>query len=134
MVKSFVSNHSPRHSFRMSFCILNRRALLKAAALWVLLCSMNLPAAQISTDVVVYGATPSGVCAAIGAAREGVSVALVEPTAHIGGVNTGGLAFSDSNQMAREALRGLFEEFHFASRGLQPARREAALHRRRKRH
>ena len=32
---------------------------------------MNLPAAQISTDVVVYGATPSGVCAAIGAAREG---------------------------------------------------------------
>jgi hypothetical protein len=52
------------------------------------------------------------VCAAIGAAREGVSVALVEPTTHIGGVNTGGLCFSDSNQMVREALRGLFEEFH----------------------
>lgn len=28
------------------------------------------------TDVLVYGATPAGVCAAIGAAREGMSVAL----------------------------------------------------------
>ena len=41
-----------------------------------------------------------------------MSVALVEPTAHIGGVNTGGLCFSDSNQTVRAALRGLFEEFH----------------------
>lgn len=65
-----------------------------------------------SADVLVYGATPAGVCAAVGAAREGVSVLLVEPTEHIGGVNTGGLCFSDSNQMARAALRGLFEEFH----------------------
>ncbi len=36
---------------------------------------------------------------------------LVEPSAHVGGVNTGGLCFSDSNQMWRVALRGLFEEF-----------------------
>ncbi|MEO6785586.1 MAG: FAD-dependent oxidoreductase, partial [Chthoniobacteraceae bacterium] len=70
------------------------------------------PAAGMRVDVLVYGATPAGVCAAIGAAREGVSVALVEPTAHVGGVNTGGLCFSDSNQMVREALHGLFEEFH----------------------
>ena len=65
-----------------------------------------------SADVIVYGATPAGVCAAIGAAREGATVLLLEPTAHVGGVNTGGLAFSDSNQMDRTALRGLFEEFH----------------------
>jgi hypothetical protein len=69
-------------------------------------------AADITADVIVYGATPGGVCAAIGAAREGAKVALVEPTAHVGGVNTGGLCFSDSNQMHRIALRGLFEEFH----------------------
>ncbi|MEW6306756.1 MAG: FAD-dependent oxidoreductase [Verrucomicrobiota bacterium] len=81
-------------------------------------------AATTSVDVVVYGSTPAGVCAAIGAAREGASVALVEPTAHVGGVNTGGLCFSDSNQMVREALRGLFEEFHlrieadYAKRGI----------------
>jgi len=63
-------------------------------------------------DVVVYGATPGGVCAAIGAAREGAQVALLEASPHVGGVNTGGLCFSDSNQTVRAALGGLFEEFH----------------------
>lgn len=63
-------------------------------------------------DVLVYGATPAGVCAAVGAAREGARVVLVEPSDHVGGVNSGGLCFSDSNQTARVALRGLFEEFH----------------------
>jgi len=63
-------------------------------------------------DVVVYGATPGGVTAAVGAAREGATVALVEPTRHIGGVNSGGLSFSDSNQTVRSTLLGLFEEFH----------------------
>jgi len=65
-----------------------------------------------TTDVVVYGATPAGFCAAIGAAREGASVVLLEPTPHIGGVNTGGLSFSDSNQTVRAALGGLWEEWH----------------------
>ena len=69
-------------------------------------------AETISADVLVYGATPAGVCAAVGAAREGASVLLIEPSSHVGGVNSGGLSFSDSNQMWRVALRGLFEEFH----------------------
>src|SRR5262245_39845452 len=81
-------------------------------ALFALSLAGSVRAADISTDVVVYGATPVAVCAVVGAAREGVSVALVEPSEHIGGVNSGGLSFSDSNQMVREALRGLFEEFH----------------------
>lgn len=63
-------------------------------------------------DVVVYGSTPGGFCAAIAAAREGVSVILLEPTGHVGGVNTGGLSFSDSNQTVRSTVRGLFEEWH----------------------
>ena len=63
-------------------------------------------------DVLVYGSTPAGFCAAIGAAREGSSVILLEPTSHVGGVNTGGLCFSDSNQTIRAALGGLFEEWH----------------------
>lgn len=76
-------------------------------------CALTIRAAELTTaDVVVYGATPAGVCAAVSAAREGARVLLVEPTEHVGGVNTGGLSFSDSNQMARGALRGLFEEFH----------------------
>ncbi len=68
--------------------------------------------AQSSADVIVYGSTPGGVCAAIGAAREGASVILLEPTDHVGGMNTGGLSFSDSNQMYRDKLMGLFHEWH----------------------
>ncbi len=67
---------------------------------------------ESSADVVVYGATPGGFCAAIAAAREGASVILLEPTSHVGGMNTGGLCFSDSDQMYREQLRGLFHEWH----------------------
>lgn len=74
--------------------------------------SVSLHSEDIASDVVVYGATPAGVCAAVGAAREGAKVVLVEPSSHVGGVNTGGLCFSDSNQTDRTALRGLFEEFH----------------------
>ncbi len=68
--------------------------------------------AATSVDVIVYGATPGGFCAAIAAAREGASVILLEPTAHVGGVNTGGLCFSDSNQTVRSTVMGLFDEWH----------------------
>ncbi|WP_165070673.1 FAD-dependent oxidoreductase [Paludisphaera rhizosphaerae] len=63
-------------------------------------------------DVVVFGATPGGVTAAVAAAREGAAVALVEPQDFVGGVMSGGLSFSDSNQTDRRTLRGLFEEIH----------------------
>lgn len=68
--------------------------------------------AATEVDVIVYGATPGGVCASIAAAREGATVILLEPTDHVGGVNTGGLCFSDSNQTVRSSLQGLFEEWH----------------------
>jgi flavin-dependent dehydrogenase len=68
--------------------------------------------AESAADVVVYGSTPGGFCAAIAAAREGASVILLEPTDHVGGVNTGGLSFSDSNQTVRSTVMGLFDEWH----------------------
>ena len=83
------------------------------------------PARAVEADVIVYGATPGGFCAAIAAAREGVKVVLIEPSAHVGGVNTGGLSFSDSNQTIRSTLLGLFEEWHqrvaadYAARGVK---------------
>jgi hypothetical protein len=83
------------------------------------------PAQAAAADVIVYGATPGGFCAAIAAAREGAQVVLLEPSAHVGGVNTGGLSFSDSNQTVRSTLLGLFEEWHrriaadYASRGVK---------------
>lgn len=78
----------------------------------------------LRADVIVYGATPGGFCAAIAAAREGAEVILLEPTDHIGGLNTGGLSFSDSNQTVRSTIMGLFDEWHtriekdYADRGI----------------
>ena len=43
------------------------------------------------TDVVVIGGGPGGVCAAVGAAREGASVLLVERYGFLGGMATAGL-------------------------------------------
>ncbi len=87
---------------------------------------LSLPLARaVEADVIVYGATPGGFCAAIAAAREGAKVLLIEPSAHVGGVNTGGLSFSDSNQTVRSTLLGLFEEWHtriaadYAARGVK---------------
>lgn len=83
------------------------------------------PLHAASADVIVYGSTPGGFCAAIAAAREGASVILLEPTDHVGGVNTGGLCFSDSNQTVRSTVMGLFDEWHtrieadYASRGIK---------------
>ena len=48
--------------------------------------------AENKADVIVYGSTPGGFCAAIAAAREGASVILLEPTDHVGALNTGGLS------------------------------------------
>ncbi len=79
------------------------------AGFLLLVCSTH---AAAQADVIVYGATPGGFCAAIAAAREGASVILLEPTAHVGGVNTGGLCFSDSNQTVRSTVMGLFDEWH----------------------
>lgn len=86
------------------------RVMIRIAALFL---SLSLSArAATEADVIVYGSTPGGFCAAIAAAREGASVILLEPTDHIGGVNTGGLSFSDSNQTVRSTVLGLFDEWH----------------------
>ena len=46
-------------------------------------------------DVAVYGATPAGIMAAVAAARMKRSVALLAPSAHIGGCVSGGLSHTD---------------------------------------
>ncbi len=46
-------------------------------------------------DVVVYAATAAGVCAAVAAAEAGVRVVVVEPGAHVGGMTSGGLGYTD---------------------------------------
>ncbi|WP_114751625.1 FAD-dependent oxidoreductase [Pleomorphovibrio marinus] len=65
---------------------------------------------QISTDVVVYGGTASGVTAAVAAAKEGMSVAIIEPGYNIGGMVTGGLSHTDYGD--RTVIGGLAVEFY----------------------
>jgi len=60
-------------------------------------------------DVVVYAGTPAGITAAIAAAREGRSVALVELNNRVGGMVSGGLTNTDIGQ--RWTVGGLAEEF-----------------------
>ncbi len=60
-------------------------------------------------DVVVVGATPGGIAAAITAARLGDKVALVSPSAWLGGMMTGGLSRTDFGSM--KSSGGLFKEF-----------------------
>ena len=97
---------------------------LAALGLMLPLSHQTQTQAQNEADVIVYGSTPGGFCAAIAAAREGASVILLEPTDHVGGVNTGGLSHSDSNQTVRSTVMGLFDEWHtriekdYASRGV----------------
>src|SRR5438046_7931645 len=60
-------------------------------------------------DVVVYGATPAGIIAAVTVAREGKSVLLLEPGKHLGGMITGGLCATDTG--VRGAIGGTSREF-----------------------
>lgn len=46
-------------------------------------------------DLVVYGGTASGVMTAYAAARDGLTVVLLEPGSHLGGMVTGGLSATD---------------------------------------
>ena len=68
-----------------------------------------LSADPTETDVLVYGATPGGIAAAVSAAKAGHSVALLEPTSRIGGLLTSGLSNSDFRSF--ESLTGFFLEF-----------------------
>ena len=61
-------------------------------------------------DIVVYGGTAGGVTAAIEAARLGKSVAIIEPSQHLGGMTTGGLSATDYGN--KLAIRGLAREFY----------------------
>lgn len=64
---------------------------------------------ELDVDIAIYGATPSGISAALAAARLGSTVALTERHDHIGGLMTNGLGASDIK--VRGAIGGHFLEF-----------------------
>jgi hypothetical protein len=60
-------------------------------------------------DVVVYGGSAAGVIASVAAAREDLSVILLEPGRHLGGMVSGGLGATDSGR--KQAIGGYSLEF-----------------------
>lgn len=74
--------------------------------------SLGLTYAQY--DLVVYGATPQGVTAAVAAAQEGLKVLLLEPGRGVGGVLTRGWLATLDLAKDREGLLqgGLFRDFY----------------------
>ncbi len=90
--------------------VLTIRAAAVAFALWIKLCLSAAAADESpSVDVLVFGGTPAGIAAAIGAAADGCSVLLVETTPRIGGLVTSGLSHTDFH--SRESLSGAFLDF-----------------------
>lgn len=67
---------------------------------------------MVDADVAVYAATAAGVCAAVSAARTGARVVLLEPGAHVGGMTSGGLGYTDIGDA--RALGGMAAEFRRA--------------------
>jgi choline dehydrogenase-like flavoprotein len=62
-------------------------------------------------DLVVYGGTAGGVITAVRGAREGLSVVLLEPGSHVGGMATGGLSRTDYGK--KDVIGGDAMEFYW---------------------
>lgn len=63
-----------------------------------------------SYDLVIYGSTSSGIIAAYTAKKKGLSVLLVSPDNHLGGLTTGGLGYTDIGN--KYAIKGLAKDFY----------------------
>ncbi len=81
-------------------------------SLLLLLTALGLAAQpQPKYDLVVYGATAGGVMTAVSGARAGLTVALLEPRRHVGGMVSGGLSRTDVGR--REVIGGYALEFYW---------------------
>jgi len=65
---------------------------------------------RYDADIIIYGATPGGITAAIQAERMGRSAIIVNPNDHIGGCTTGGLTWTDYG--LEWTIGGLADEFY----------------------
>ena len=73
-------------------------------------------------DVIVFGATPAGVTAAVAAVRAGRHVLLLEPGVYVGGMVSGGLSNTDTGRRGPDVISGLAGEFFRRVRTLEEAR------------
>jgi FAD-dependent oxidoreductase family protein len=85
-------------------------ALLLGLTLGLLAASGRAQSAD--ADVVVYGGVPCGVAASIAASREGARTLLIEPTKHVGGLNTSGLSTAETEHMLKWTFGGVALEVY----------------------
>ena len=85
-------------------CALRTAVLVAASGAW------SAGADERESDLVIYGATPAGYAAAVQAKRMGKSVVILEPSAHTGGLTTGGLGQTDIGN--KSAFGGLARDFY----------------------
>ncbi|NCB25720.1 MAG: FAD-dependent oxidoreductase [Bacteroidia bacterium] len=76
----------------------------------VLLLSCKQSVDTYKADVIIYGGTSAAVIAAVEVAQSGENVMIVSPDAHLGGLTSGGLGFTDSGNTA--SIGGLSREFY----------------------
>src|SRR3546814_17924432 len=69
------------------------------------------PNGSLNYDVVVYGATSGGVIAAYTANMYGLTVFLVEPGRHLGGLSSGGLGATDTGGQ-EEVIAGMARDVY----------------------
>lgn len=108
-----------------------RRHFLQSTTATLAACSLDpalFAADANTTDVCVYGATASGIAAALGAADAGAKVIVVEPSRWLGGMSGGGLNaidWGDKRTVGKMALKLLIDNDDVAMRELY--KRELAL-------
>lgn len=87
-----------------------RRTWLLTASTFAFAAGLSAAPAAPVYDLVVYGATPAAVSAAVKARKLGLTTVLVSPDRHIGGLTVSGLGYTDSGNTA--SIGGLSREFY----------------------
>lgn len=105
-----------------------RRQTIQSIALWTVASQCHATTSEETTErrsVVIYGATPAGLVAAIQLRKYGIDCVVLEPSGHLGGMTTGGLGATDIGNkaaiggMAREFYRRIFEAYQEPTRWRQ---------------
>ncbi len=89
---------------------MNLRILYFAFSFSLLVIPLTAQSQEYQADLIVYGPNSAGVAAAVQASRMGLSVILVGPDKHLGGLTSGGLGWTDSGR--KEVVGGLAREFY----------------------
>lgn len=76
----------------------------------VLTLGFTLPKKEYNADLIIYGGTSAAITAAVEAVNSGVSVIVVSPDKHLGGLSSGGLGFTDTGN--KSVIGGLAREFY----------------------